>query len=218
MQVHYVYQIENLIDNKIYIGKHSTSDVDDGYMGSGKLLLRSIKKHGIDNFKKTILCFFDTEEEAFLYERNLVTEEFVNRDDTYNLTCGGSGSWYAMNSNEELRIEKNRRAARARNKTLWNNSEWRDKAVKRSSELWKRLWEEGKLTYHDWTGLKHKQESRRKMSETHQKNGHQVGDKNSNYGNVWVYNTSLKESKTVPKEELQKYLDTGWLKGRKMSW
>ena len=218
MQVHYVYQIENLVHNKIYIGKHSTSNMDDGYMGSGKLLIKAIKKDGIENFKKTILCFFETEDEAFIYERNLVTEEFVNSVDTYNLTCGGSGSWYATNSNEELRIEKNKRAARARNKTLWNDPEWRDKAIKRSSEIWKRLWAEGKLTYHDWTGLKHSQETRQKMSETHQKNGHQVGNKNSNYGNVWIHNIDLKKSIRIPRQELQNYLDTGWTKGRKISW
>lgn len=31
---HYVYQITNLIDGKIYIGKHSTEDLEDGYMGA----------------------------------------------------------------------------------------------------------------------------------------------------------------------------------------
>ena len=41
-----IYQTTNLINNKIYIGKHQTSDLDDGYLGSGKLLLQAIKKYG----------------------------------------------------------------------------------------------------------------------------------------------------------------------------
>jgi hypothetical protein len=218
MKVHYVYQIENLIDGKIYIGKHTTSHLEDGYMGRGKLLIKAIEKYGIENFKKTVLSFFETEEEAFQYEKILVTEEFVKREDTYNLTCGGSGSWYATNKNEDLRKEKNKRAALSRNRTLWNDPEWRERATKRASDLWKKLWEEGKLSYHDWTGLKHKAESREKMSRTHKRNDHQKGEKNSNYGNIWIYNLSLKESKRIPSEELQNYLDTGWIKGRKMSW
>lgn len=35
---HFIYQTTNLIDGKWYRGKHSTKNVDDGYLGSGKLL------------------------------------------------------------------------------------------------------------------------------------------------------------------------------------
>lgn len=94
---HYVYAVTNLLDGKVYVGKHSTDNLDDGYMGSGKLVSRAISKHGLENFRKDILGFFDTEVEALDVERQLVTEEFVSRDDTYNLIPGGHGSFSWIN-------------------------------------------------------------------------------------------------------------------------
>jgi len=91
---HITYKTTNLINYKIYIGVHSTEnpEVFDGYLGSGKVLLLAIKKHGKDNFIREILSIYETSEEAFAEERRIVDEEFVARDDTYNLKVGGNGA------------------------------------------------------------------------------------------------------------------------------
>ena len=68
-------------------------------MGSSAWLNASIKKHGIENFKKEILFICDNETDMNNKERELVNKEFVDRKDTYNLNEGGSGSWYACNKN-----------------------------------------------------------------------------------------------------------------------
>jgi hypothetical protein len=48
-----IYKTTNLLNNKIYIGQDKFNNPK--YLGSGKLLNISIKKHGIQNFKKEIL-------------------------------------------------------------------------------------------------------------------------------------------------------------------
>lgn len=42
-----IYKITNLLNGMIYIGKHTTNDLNDGYMGSSQWLKNSIKKHRI---------------------------------------------------------------------------------------------------------------------------------------------------------------------------
>jgi hypothetical protein len=54
----YVYIIENLINNRKYIGQHKYSGLNDKkYMGSGKILRLAIEKYGIENFKKTVIQY-----------------------------------------------------------------------------------------------------------------------------------------------------------------
>lgn len=36
IKYHYLYKTTNLITNEFYIGVHSTYDLKDGYLGSGK--------------------------------------------------------------------------------------------------------------------------------------------------------------------------------------
>ena len=78
---YYLYQITNIVNNKIYVGVHKTNDKSDGYMGSGKVIKRAIEKHGINNFQKVILETFENSEAMYAREKEIVTEEFLSRDD-----------------------------------------------------------------------------------------------------------------------------------------
>ena len=75
---HYFYKITNLINGHFYYGVHNTKNLNDGYMGSGVRLQIAYKKYGIENFKKEILKYFDTKEEAFEYEAEVVNETLIN--------------------------------------------------------------------------------------------------------------------------------------------
>lgn len=90
---HYLYKITNLVNNKIYIGVHSTKDLNDGYFGSSGILDKAIAKYGRENFIIEILEYFNNKEEKYLKEAQVVTTEFVKCSNNYNAKAGGYGGW-----------------------------------------------------------------------------------------------------------------------------
>ena len=84
-----IYKTTNIVNNKIYIGKHETDNLDDGYLGSGTWLKNSINKYGSDKFIKEILYIFKTYKEMNDMESKIVDEDFIRRKDTYNIMPGG---------------------------------------------------------------------------------------------------------------------------------
>ncbi len=94
---YYLYEIKNLINGKIYRGVHKTKKMDDGYMGSGAAICEAIKTDGLENFVKTILETFESSEEMFAREKELVNAEFLAREDVYNKRGGGFGGFDYIN-------------------------------------------------------------------------------------------------------------------------
>lgn len=86
-----IYKITNTKNQKIYIGKHQTLNVDDSYFGSGIVLERAIKKYGKKCFTKEVLYIFDNEFEMNEKEKEIVNEQFISTNQTYNLGIGGEG-------------------------------------------------------------------------------------------------------------------------------
>lgn len=89
---HFVYKTTNNINGKYYIGVHNTRDLGDGYKGSGKILANAFKKYGKKYFSREIINFFDTSEEAFNFERDIVNQDLINDDNCYNVSVGGAGN------------------------------------------------------------------------------------------------------------------------------
>ncbi|TXG82213.1 MAG: hypothetical protein E6R13_05285 [Spirochaetes bacterium] len=82
---HYLYKTTNLINNKYYCGIHSTNNLNDNYLGSGKRLRYSIRKYGKDNFKREIIKMFDNREDLVLAEQEIITEQVLR--DPLNMNC-----------------------------------------------------------------------------------------------------------------------------------
>lgn len=159
--IYYLYQITNLVNGKIYVGIHVTNDLEDGYMGSGKVIKRAIAKHGACNFQKDILEFFDTKEQMYAREKEVVTEEFLERDDVYNLRRGGLGGFDAINKNPQLVLRRNRKIASDRD---YSDPEYltRLSEANKRGHVGKSFPKEHIL---NWCGRKHSEETKKKMSE-----------------------------------------------------
>lgn len=219
-----IYKITNQINGKYYIGKHQTRDLDDGYMGSGKLLKRAIAKYGLENFKKEILHVFDNEAEMNAKERELV----VVNESTYNLNEGGKGGFSYINRNKLYGFSDQQVARRGRetaNKKLKEKygDDWHkiisDLASTKGSKVYRDKWENDPefrdkiLTNSQKGRLAALTDSAKiKRKATMSKNNHQQGKKNSQYGTCWVTNGTL--NKKIKTSELDRFLDAGYYRGR----
>lgn len=70
---HYIYKIIH-DDGFYYIGRHSTDNIDDGYMGSG-IWVKRASKHKL---RKEILQIANTFDELTILEEQYITENFDN--------------------------------------------------------------------------------------------------------------------------------------------
>lgn len=290
-----VYKITNKINQKIYIGVHKTYDINDNYMGSGSLLLEDIKSIGLYNFEKEILFIFNNKEEMLLKEGELVNEEFVKRDDTYNLMLGGgffcgeltkntivvrdnynnkfrvkndderylSGELIPItkgyitvkdNNNETYFVKVdderylsgelvpfwtgNKKSENSKYKITGENNPFYGKkhsdetklkisninklrigelnhfygkthskeTKEKLSLIGKELYKTGKNK--GFLGKTHSEETKKKMSLIDRSK-----EKNSQFGTCWINNTQLKVNKKIKKEELETWINNGWVKG-----
>ena len=207
-----------MINNKIYIGKHKTLDLEDNYLGSGRLLRLSIQKYGIKNFKKDILYVFDNEIDMNMKEKELVTEDFCSQENNYNLCPGGNGGFGFINKKGlNVGIDKQRKLDPSLQQRAATNSGIRKKWLMENDlehrkicldKIKKGLSEYYKNNDGHFTGKKHSAGTKEKMSLA--KRGKVSGNKNSQYGTMWVTNGSLNK-------KIKKDLDIipeGWYKGR----
>jgi group I intron endonuclease len=151
-----IYKTTNNLNGKIYIGKHQTNNLDDGYLGSGKLLIRAFKKYGKLQFSKDILFIFDNIDDMNAKETELVSAEFCEQTNNYNLARGGHGGWSYANSKkspEDLkRISK--LGNEKRNWLIENDVEFKKVLSERRSNLNKTM-DQSKWRHDSFKGRKH---------------------------------------------------------------
>jgi hypothetical protein len=88
---HYIYKTTCNVTGKYYIGMHSTSNLEDGYMGSGKILRRSLNKYGIEKHIKEIIEWLPDRASLKDREKEIVNEDLLLDSLCMNLQIGGHG-------------------------------------------------------------------------------------------------------------------------------
>lgn len=284
---HYFYKVENKENGNFYYGIHSTDNMEDGYMGSGRRLKEVYKEAGKENFILTPIQQFSSRQEALDHERKIVNRELLTDDKCYNLTIGGGGHpetpWLATvtdgTKNFVVRIDDERYRKGELKGITFGKAHYLDEngnvvcitpeeAKKRglrghtfgkiparkkgSNEKFKLIpivdfnsdeYETpttGKIVTKDsddniycvsknderyisgelkpiWVGKTHNDDTKKKMSMSHQLNGDQQGEKNSQYGTIWMVNPKKKIDKKFivnTEEDLIEKFEDGWIPGR----
>lgn len=238
--IHYVYRTTNLLNNRYYIGKHSTYSLEDGYLGSGKRLRYEIDKYGRENFKKEILEFCETSELALEREKQLVNEELLKDPLCLNFKNGGEGGWDHINGDVDFRKEKNSRAAKKMNEVINSDPEFCERRRIRmlDPEYKKKLGEaisnahkikvENGTFVPSFLGKTHSEEAKRRIGDAAKLRGGEkssMHDKHHSKESRKKISDSIKgrccinngiNTKYVKRAELDSYISSGWkLGGRK---
>lgn len=222
-----VYKITNNINGNTYIGVHKTKDINDNYMGSGKILKRAIKKYGVENFSKETIFIFDNPTDMYKKEYELVNKDFVMQENTYNLKIGGSGGWDYINDNitpEEKLLKDEARAKATREKMIMKyGDDWskilnklaHEKLRLKYGDNWGKVlhsrmieMRKGKNFPNPFKGKKHTESAKKTIGQKNSK--HQMGANNSQFGTMWVtdgvISMKIKKIDEIP---------LGFVKGRK---
>jgi len=200
-----IYKTTNNITGKFYIGTHKTNNKNDSYMGSGKYLNYAIMKYGIENFTKEILFEYDNPEEMFIKEAEIVDEDFLASENTYNLKKGGHGGFDYINSSGKRfihtpTVEMNKLAvSRLKNICSDKNSEEYKNFCKTRNTI----------PSYGFKGKSHTEDTKEKLSLSLK--GKLIGNLNSQYGTMWITNGVV--NKKIQKDSI---IPLGWNKGRKL--
>jgi hypothetical protein len=182
---------------------HSTSNLEDEYIGSGKRLWNSIRKHGRENHIMEILEWFPDRSSLKNREKELVNESLLQDPICMNLAIGGEGGFCGK--------EGQHKWSSAGGKANWKSN--REKMLEVSRKSGKMAFEKGHGLFGEanprFTGRTHREETKNKlrMKKT------QIGEKNSQFGSCWINKNG--ENKKIRKEEIESFESQGWERGRK---
>ena len=226
----YIYKTTNLLNGKIYVGKHKWSKegcLDENYLGSGTYLTRAIDKYGKENFICEILDTADSLEELNEKERFYIEElDAMNQNIGYNLTRGGDGTYLpgrflgdSKNPVVREKISSTLKVLWEDEKSVFNSTRYRESLAEGVSNSHK----EGKRkdTYEKISKAKMghtvSQETRDKISKKLKEDSEvnrlaRQTNKEKHQGKTWINNG---EKQLFIKGDLAlNYLNSGWVRGR----
>ena len=192
---HILYRTTNTVTGRFYIGIHSTSNLKDGYLGSGKRFRNELKKYGPKSFLFEVLEYCDSRRVALQREFETL-ETLLGSPDCLNICQGGRAG--GLDEIARAKSKKKREYLKA------HDDEWYANYRKKVSDGLKKSYQDRPGTF---SGRSHSPTSIEKMKESAKGRG--VGNQNSQHGTCWITNGSLnkkiKKTDPIPEE---------WYKGR----
>jgi hypothetical protein len=207
MKYHILYKTTNTITGEFYVGMHNTSNVDDGYLGSGTNIKRSIEIYGVDAHTREILEFCESEDDLRVRERQMVNNALLSESLCINIRRGGKGGW-----TRDQQIENNRRSQESV-RINGRSEHFRTKTSTRIKEQYKSGERVATTKPHVVGEFKHSPETKELLSNT--KRGTNTGKDNSQHGVKWMYNDVEQINKKVQPRDVNTHLSTGWALGRR---
>ena len=193
---HYIYKVTHIKTKKIYIGIHSTNNINDNYFANGvyeskddsnskewvkidhgkgknnQYIQNALIKYGRKAFKREIIEWCKTRELLGKRESEIVDKEFIERSDTYNTRTGGFIN-QDFSSYVRKRISKNNPMHRmsTRKKVSESKKEWwtddRKKNLSHHNPMKKReVAEKHAGKNSSWHGRTHTTESIKKIKDS----------------------------------------------------
>ena len=201
-----IYKTTCKVNNKIYVGQHKTNDINDSYIGSGSLIREDIAKFGKHMFSREILFECKDSKELDEREKEIVDEDFIKRDDTYNVQIGGCGFDYTLGYKTfKDRMDKNPEYAKRIQNIIKEKRELTLERRKKDPDLYEEWREKVSLglqkryAIDPRKGIKHTEESKKKIGMA---NSFFIGEKNSQYGTEWItngfQNVKIKKGTLIP--------------------
>ena len=219
----YIYMTTNLINGKKYIGQRKMKKgvldpLEDNYLGSGTLLLRSLLKYGKENFSKKILQLCDNYDELNKAEKYWIAKyDAVNNNNFYNIATGGeAGDTWTGRSEEKKEAfrEKIRQSNKTRIRNPFNICNMKNPAYG------KKWYNDGVKNYLLEPNEENDKKYTRGMIRTEEHNkkiGLALKGKKKNSNNLSTlgrkcYNNGVKNIFLKP-EDIKYYENNGWVKG-----
>ena len=201
-QHYFIYKTTHKKSGRYYIGKHKTSNLDDGYLGSGTVLQQAFKKYGKDEFVREILEVCESEEEMNLREAQIVDQLVVEDSNSYNIKLGGQGGWDHCSKKGTKLSEDHKQKLSVSHKGKQSGMTGKKHSEKTKTAVSNKL-----------KGRKRSPESIRKMIETRARKRAE----NENYGK-WSEEAKVAHSETMcevnNKWMQEKMLDPDWKEWR----
>lgn len=212
---HYLYELRLKSDPRYYYrGKHSTDNLNDGYIGSGSRVKQLLQEYGKDCFTKTVYKFCKNLQEVLQEEELYVGTLWKTDPFCLNLTPGGAFSGKFDMTGVPVRPET--REKERKNRLGKKASEETKQKISKIHKGKKLTQEHILKIVQAHLGVPRKESTKQKVSAALKGKPksleHIKKMKECKLGRIWINNGN--SSKLLLPEVAEEYLKQGWVRGR----